>query len=141
MKGGDSMQNIRKDMTSGHALDKSQTWEEQTLRGTAMTDQELKKQEELTEIWSNISKNKNLRPAEIAELELQRRISAATEGDTSANRTETRIKEHKASEKLDTWYRGQTASGQTEDEFIKEMQGQSERYSDAWTRAKKASGL
>lgn len=135
------MQNVRKDMTSAHKLDRTQTWEEQTLRASVMSDDELKKQEELTSIWANISKKTDLRPSEIAELELQRRISAATEGDDSAARTQMRIKEHQASEKLDKWFRGQTASGQTEDEFMKELHGQSESYNSAWNRAKKSVGL
>lgn len=135
------MQNIRFDQTSKSKINRTDTWEERTLRENAAKDIDIEKQAELMEFWKNVSQNKNLTPAEIKELELQRRISAATEGDSSAFRTERRIKEHQAEVKLEDWRRGQGPSGQSEEEFMNELAGQNESYTKARERARKAVGL
>lgn len=131
---------IRKDMTSTHSFDKSQTWEAEALRASAMSDVDIDKQTELLEFWTKAAKNPNLKPSEVAELELQRRISACTEGDTSEARTQTRILEHKADEKLDEWHRKQFKQ-EDEEQFTQELREQGEKFSDAVKRARESVGL
>lgn len=131
---------IRKDMTSTHGLNKSQTWEAEALRENATKDIDIEKQNELLEFWTKQSKNPNLRESEIKELELQRRISACTENDTSAKRTQERILEHKAEVKLDEWHRKQFKQ-EDEEQFTEELKEQGEKYSDAIKRARKSVGL
>ncbi len=110
------------------------------LENAEMNDVELEKQQQLIDAWASLSKKPDLRPEEAAEYELQRRISACTQGDDSATRTAERIKMHKAEKKLDEWQRGK-GEGQTEEEFLAEMEGKSETYARAVERARKAVGL
>ncbi|MEK7577569.1 MAG: hypothetical protein AAB492_03050 [Patescibacteria group bacterium] len=133
------MNNVRKDGTVLNKMDRTQ-WERETIEASRMTDQDISKQNELLEYWQKVSKNPKLRESEIKELELQRRISAATEGDDSASRTATRILEHKAEVKLDEWHRKQFKQ-EDEEQFTEELREQGEKYSDAVKRARKSVGL
>lgn len=115
-------------------------WGQDMWDEDAKNNQEIEKQKNLTDAWTYVSSKPDLRPAEAVELELQRRISACTEEDTTEKRTQERIKLFKAEEKLEEWRRGQVG-GEHEEDMVKEMTGQQEKYKAAWERAKKSVGL
>lgn len=130
----------RKQMNKYNSAKDPDNWNVDMWATDNMTYREQEEQKKLLKTWERAAHDPNLRDYEVAELEMQRRISAATEGDTGEARTQERIKEFKAAEKLDQWRRGQVKAEHEED-FIKELQGQSEKYSEAVQRARKSVGL
>lgn len=133
--------NIPRKQINNYIAEKDpENWNASAWADDAMESREKAKQEKLMKTWERAATDPNLTESELKELELQRRISAATEGDTGAARTQERIKEFKAEEKLDQWRRGQVKVEHEED-FIKELQGQSEKYSEAVQRARRSVGL
>jgi hypothetical protein len=78
-----------------------------------------KKQDGLLKSWKNMYTNAN--DGELKRLEVMRRISAATEGDTAAKRTQERIKQHNVAAEVDRRQRNRRQGGQTEEGFISEL--------------------
>ena len=92
------MNTIRRQKNRYNANTDPENWTNRTYEDDGMTDREAMKQIGLIESWKNISNSGD--KARIADAELERRISAATEGDTAQTRTQDRIKNLQVEERV-----------------------------------------
>lgn len=119
---------IRRDKTQT-TREQRANWELETLYTSAVLEdrREAEDQLRLHNQWKHTLSHK-LSDTELADLEIMRRVSAVTEGDSLEKRVKEAISDHKRTEYVDMKLRDKRSSGQTEESFKKELEKLSNEY-------------
>lgn len=114
-------------------------WELNAWEDDAMTQREKEKQESLLKSWKNIYSSGD--EARIKEMEIARRISAATEEDTLEKRVQQSVKEFKAGQMITDRLQALAPQGQSVEEFQEETDIFGRRYRQIVKEVRKEVGL
>lgn len=124
---------IRKDTTNYNQNTDPNNWANSMYTENEMEEREVRKQETLQQNWKNIFQSGD--KARIAEAELARRISAATEGDTISARVDDAIKGAKVSAAYDEELEKMRTQGQSIDDFLEEQRAYGQQHIRAMKKA------
>lgn len=109
-------------------------WEIYHLQEDMSSNREEQKQDALLGAWEDIYARKG-RGENVSEMELARRISAVSEGDTREGRVNEARRNFEITEKVEQKLREQIAGGQSEIEFYKELDNFGANYRKALNQA------